>query len=190
MFSSLPVCCHSSGLHDCDSSEYVAPDQYAANLKSIFETLKPAASAVVFVTTTPYDMPLTHGEPPFPAGKERRGEERRGELILYLYLDNITTISCTMMLIGVFCFCAENNISCTHTPTYSHAHALTHSCTHLQVSTWPVCSSTIRSHVPWHKRSVALYILQHPLKPVDISVGSRWQPLQSVDLSVDLSVDW
>lgn len=34
----------------------MAPDQYAINLKAIFETLKPAASAVAFVSTTPYDM--------------------------------------------------------------------------------------------------------------------------------------
>jgi hypothetical protein len=62
------VITYNAGLHDCDSSEYVAPEQYAINLKRVFETLKPAASAVVFVTTTPYDMPLIDGKPPLPAG--------------------------------------------------------------------------------------------------------------------------
>ena len=57
-----------AGLHDCDTTERILPDAYRANLKAIFETIKPAASAVVYVTTTPYDMPLAHGQPPLPAG--------------------------------------------------------------------------------------------------------------------------
>lgn len=43
-----------TGLHDCDTRERVHTDDYAKNLEGIFETLKPAASSVVFVTTTPY----------------------------------------------------------------------------------------------------------------------------------------
>lgn len=62
------VITYNAGLHDCDTREFVPPDKYAANLKAIFETLKPAASTVLFVTTTPYDMPLTNGTPPYPAG--------------------------------------------------------------------------------------------------------------------------
>ena len=51
------VVTYNAGLHDCDTHERVEPAAYSANLKAIFETLKPAASVVVFVTTTPYDMP-------------------------------------------------------------------------------------------------------------------------------------
>jgi len=62
------VITYNAGLHDCDTRERVLAPQYTENLKNIFETLKPAASAVVFVTTTPYDMPLVNGKPPLPAG--------------------------------------------------------------------------------------------------------------------------
>ena len=48
------VITYNAGLHDCDAGERVEPAAYTANLKAIFETLKPAASAVVFVTTTPW----------------------------------------------------------------------------------------------------------------------------------------
>merc|ERR1719272_681235 len=57
------VLTYNAGLHDCDTPERVHTDAYAKNLEAIFETMKPAASAVVFVTTTPYDMPLTNGKP-------------------------------------------------------------------------------------------------------------------------------
>jgi len=59
------VITYNAGLHDCDTPERVLPDAYAANLRAVFETLKPAASATVFVMTTPYDMPLPV---PHPAG--------------------------------------------------------------------------------------------------------------------------
>ncbi len=32
------------------------PDAYRSNLKAALETLKPAAAAVAFVTTTPFDI--------------------------------------------------------------------------------------------------------------------------------------
>jgi len=50
------VITYNAGLHDCDTTQYVNASDYAANLKAVFETLKPAASAVVFVLTTPFDM--------------------------------------------------------------------------------------------------------------------------------------
>jgi hypothetical protein len=56
------VVTYNAGLHDCaHKRKYVSPVQYRANLKAILETIKPAAAATVFVTTTPYDMPLTNG---------------------------------------------------------------------------------------------------------------------------------
>jgi hypothetical protein len=45
-----------AGLHDCDTPEFVNATHYEANIRAIFETLKPAAHAVAFVTTTPYDI--------------------------------------------------------------------------------------------------------------------------------------
>lgn len=63
------VITYNAGLHDCDTREFVNSTKYAANLKAIFETLKPAASAVVFVTTTPYDNPISKdGKEALPAG--------------------------------------------------------------------------------------------------------------------------
>ena len=55
------VVTYNAGLHDCDAGERVEPEAYAANLKAIFETLKPAASAVVFVTTTPWPQKPANG---------------------------------------------------------------------------------------------------------------------------------
>ena len=55
------VVTYNAGLHDCDAGERVEPAAYAANLKAIFETLKPAASAVVFVTTTPWPQKPANG---------------------------------------------------------------------------------------------------------------------------------
>ena len=46
-------------LQDCDTTERVLPDAYRANIKAVLETLKPAAAAVAFTTTTPYDMPTS-----------------------------------------------------------------------------------------------------------------------------------
>lgn len=51
------VITYNAGLHDCAPGQWVGPDAYAANLKGVFETLKPAAHAVAFVTTTPFDLP-------------------------------------------------------------------------------------------------------------------------------------
>ena len=63
------VITYNAGLHDCDTHERVKAADYTANLKGIFETMKPAAHTAVFVTTTPYDMPLDKdGNPPLPAG--------------------------------------------------------------------------------------------------------------------------
>jgi hypothetical protein len=63
------VITYNAGLHDCDTTERVHATQYRANLQGVFATLMPAASAVAFVTTTPYDMPLDkNGHPPLPAG--------------------------------------------------------------------------------------------------------------------------
>lgn len=62
------VITYNAGLHDCDTREFVNATNYRQNLHDVFETLKPAASAVFFVTTTPYDMPLVNGVPPYPAG--------------------------------------------------------------------------------------------------------------------------
>lgn len=59
------VITYNAGLHDCDTTERVLPTKYAANLRAVFETLKPAASATVFVMTTPYPVPL---HDPHPAG--------------------------------------------------------------------------------------------------------------------------
>ena len=61
------VVTYNAGLHDCDTSERVQPDQYAANLKSIFQAMKPAAASSVFVTTTPYDI-IVGGKVSYPAG--------------------------------------------------------------------------------------------------------------------------
>ena len=63
------VITYNAGLHDCDTHERVKAADYTANLKGIFETMKPAAHTAVFVTTTPYDMPLgKDGNPPLPGG--------------------------------------------------------------------------------------------------------------------------
>jgi len=56
---------YNAGLHDCNTSERVQPADYTKNLLGVFETLRPAASATVFVLTTPYDMPQPI---PHPAG--------------------------------------------------------------------------------------------------------------------------
>jgi len=61
------VVTYNAGLHDCDTNERVQPDQYAANLKAIFQTMKPAASSAIFVTTTPYDI-IVGGQVSYPAG--------------------------------------------------------------------------------------------------------------------------
>ena len=54
---SWSVITYNAGLHDCGTTtERVLPAAYAANLRAVFETLKPAASSTVFVLTTPYDM--------------------------------------------------------------------------------------------------------------------------------------
>ena len=61
------VVTYNAGLHDCDTTEFVDPAAYTANLRGVFETLKPAASAVLFVTTTPYDV-VVGGAEQHPAG--------------------------------------------------------------------------------------------------------------------------
>jgi hypothetical protein len=52
------VITYNAGLHDCDTSERVEPEAYRANVKAVLETLKPAAHAVAFTTTTPFDINL------------------------------------------------------------------------------------------------------------------------------------
>jgi hypothetical protein len=51
---------YNAGLHDCGrgSSEWVNASAYEANLRAIFSTLIPAARAVIFVATTPFDLKL------------------------------------------------------------------------------------------------------------------------------------
>ena len=51
---------YNAGLHDCGrgSTQWVDPVEYEANLRAIFTTLLPAASAVIFVATTPFDLKL------------------------------------------------------------------------------------------------------------------------------------
>ena len=64
------VLSYNAGLHDCDRGEYewVNATAYEANLRGIFSVLKSAASAVLFVATTPFDLKLpinyTHGITP------------------------------------------------------------------------------------------------------------------------------
>jgi len=62
------VITYNAGLHDCDTNERVPADEYRSNLRAVFETLKPAAAAVAFVTTTPYPMNGPGGSDPHPAG--------------------------------------------------------------------------------------------------------------------------
>ena len=50
------VITYNAGLHDCDASEFVNAMAYEANIRAVLEMLKPAAHAVVFVKTTPYDV--------------------------------------------------------------------------------------------------------------------------------------
>ena len=55
------------------------PTKYRANMKAVFETMKPLASAAVFVTTTPYDV-MVAGKVQYPAGEKlpwRRGVNLR-----------------------------------------------------------------------------------------------------------------
>ena len=54
------VITYNAGLHDCDTQEWVSAADYAANLRAALRILEPAASAVYFVTSTPFDMPHTN----------------------------------------------------------------------------------------------------------------------------------
>ena len=54
------VITYNAGLHDCALTQWVSETDYTSNLRAVFETLKPAASAVLFVTTN-------MGAVPFPA---------------------------------------------------------------------------------------------------------------------------
>jgi hypothetical protein len=44
------VITYNAGLHDCALTQWVSEADYAFNLRAVFETLKPAAHAVIFVT--------------------------------------------------------------------------------------------------------------------------------------------
>lgn len=69
------VVTYNAGIWDCNMKKN-APGVYEANLRTIFTQLKAAAKAVVFVTTTPWDV--THNEEaPVSCARERNAEARR-----------------------------------------------------------------------------------------------------------------
>ena len=52
------VVTYNAGLHDCALTQWVSEAHYASNLRAVFETLKPAAHAVIFVMTNPIAFPF------------------------------------------------------------------------------------------------------------------------------------
>jgi hypothetical protein len=52
------VITYNAGLHDCALTQWVSEADYASNLRAVFETLKPAAHAVIFVMTNPIAFPF------------------------------------------------------------------------------------------------------------------------------------
>ena len=71
------VITYNAGLHDCDTQEWVSAADYAANLRAALRILKPAASAVYFVTSTPFDMPHTNAGITMACVLERNAIARR-----------------------------------------------------------------------------------------------------------------
>eukprot|EP01045_Picozoa_sp_COSAG04_P030828 COSAG04_NODE_5489_length_1600_cov_1.225183_1_plen_495_part_10 len=90
------VITYTAALHDCDTQEWVSAADYAANLRAALRILKPAASAVYFVTSTPFDMPHTNAGITMACVLERNAIARRvatevgGILIndLYQYVED------------------------------------------------------------------------------------------------------